>query len=60
MSDTRASAFQFLMHRRSSFSAPTKFVPLPDQIIEGVPRLAIKRSISITHELVSMDGTNSR
>ena len=58
-SDSGASAFQVLMHRRSSFSAPTKFVPLSDQIVEGVPRLEIKRSIAITHELVSMDGTNS-
>ena len=59
MSDSGASAFQFLMHIRSSFSAPIKFVPLSDQIIEGVPRLEKKRSIATTHELVSMDGTNS-
>ena len=60
MSDSEASAFQFLMHRRSSFSAPIKFGPLSDQIVEGVPRLEIKRSIAITHEVVSMDVTNSK
>ena len=47
------------MHTRCSFSAPTKFIPLSDQIIEGVPRLEIKRSIAITLELVSIDETNS-
>ena len=57
--DSGASAFQFLMHRRRSFLAPTKFGPLSDQIIEDVPRLEIKRPIAITLELVSMDGTNS-
>ena len=56
-SDSRASAFRFLLQWSSYFSAPTKFVPLSDHIIEGVPRLEIKRSIAITHELVFMDGT---
>ena len=51
--------FQFSMHRIGSFSAPTKFVPLTDQIIEGVPRLETKRSIVITNELVSIVRTNS-
>ena len=36
-----------------------KIVPLSDQIFEGVSHLEIKRSIAITQELVSMDGTNS-
>ena len=58
-SDSGVSAFQFLMHRRSSFSAPSKFVPLSDQIIEDVIRLEVKRSIAISNELVSMDGTKS-
>ena len=30
--------------QKKLFSAPTKFVPLSDQIIEGVPRLEMKRS----------------
>ena len=56
-SDSGAFAFQLLMHRRSYFSAPIKFVPLSDQIIEGVPRLEIKHSIDITPELVPMEQT---
>ena len=60
MSDKGASAFQILMHRRSSFSAPTKFVPFTGQIHDGVPSLEIKHSIAITYEFLSLDGTNSK
>ena len=48
------------MQASNSFSAPTKFVPLSDQIVLGVPRRAMNRSMPMTQELVSRDGTNSR
>ena len=35
------------------FSAPTKFVPLSDQFIEGVPRLAMNLFTPIMKELAS-------
>ena len=53
----------FMYERQWSFCGPIfnakKSVPLSDQIIEGFPRLEVKRSIAITHEFVSMDGINS-
>ena len=58
-SDNGTSAFQFLMHMSSLFSAPTKLMPLSDQNTEGVPRLEITRTKVMTLELVSMDGINS-
>ena len=54
-----ARSFYARVHRRSSFSAPTKFVPLSDQIFDGVPRLAMNRSTPMTQELESIDGTTS-
>ena len=37
----------FDAQKKLFFSAPTKFVPLTDQIIEDEPRLEIRRSIAI-------------
>ena len=44
---------------REFFSAPMKFVPLSDHIVEGVPRRETNRSTPITQELVSMNRTTS-
>ena len=56
----RCMEIPFLMHEISSLAEPTKFVPLSDQMTEGVPRRAMKRFIPITQELASIDGTTSR
>ena len=56
----RTCWFQFLIFNRSSFSLATKFVPLPDQIMEGMPRRAQNLSIPIIQLLVSMLGTTSK
>ena len=42
------------------FSAPTKFVPLSDQIALCVPQRAMNRAVSMTQELVFRDGKISR
>ena len=52
--------FQLLMQASCSFSAPTKFVPLSDQIVLGVPRRAMNHSMLMTQELVPRDGIISR
>ena len=52
--------FQLLMHASRSFSAPTKFVQLSDQIVLGVPRRAVNRSMSMTQELVYREIAISR
>ena len=54
-----ASLFQLSMQAKSSFWAPTKFVPLSDMMVVGVPRRAINLSTPITQELVSSEGTTS-
>ena len=48
------------MQATNSFSAPTELVPLSDQVVLGVPRRAMSRSMPMTQELVSRDGTISR
>ena len=55
-----AMPFQFVMQASNSFSAPTKFVPISDQIVLDVPGRAMNRSIPMTQELVSRDSTISR
>ena len=54
-----ARSFYARVHRRSSFSAPTKFVPLSDQFFDRIPRLAMNHSTPMTQELESIDGTTS-
>ena len=53
-------ALQFSMHEINSLAEPTKIVPLSDQMTEGVPRRAMKRSIPIIQEFVFIDGTTSK
>ena len=47
------------MHFNSFFSALMNFVPLSDQMTDGIPRLAKILSIAITHELPLIEGTAS-
>ena len=56
----RTCSFQLLILYMSSFSLATKFVPLSDQITDGVPRRAHNRAIPITQLLVSMLGTTTK
>ena len=51
--------FQFSIHSRSFFSAPIKLVPISHQIIAGVPGRETNRSLTITQEQLSVDGTTS-
>ena len=60
MSRTGAWRLQLSMHEISFLAEAAKFVPLSDQMTGGVRRRVMKRSIPITQELVSIDGTTSR
>ena len=50
---------EIILRKIISFSEPTKSVPLSNQVSVRVPRLAVKHSIPLTQELVSIDGTTS-
>ena len=48
-----------ILRKIISFSEPTKAAPLSNQVSVRVPRLAVKHSIPLTQELVSIDRTTS-
>ena len=50
---------EIILRKIISFSEPTKAAPLSNQVSVRVPRLAVKHSIPLTQELVSIDGTTS-
>ena len=53
------SSFSSRIERRSSFSAPVKFVPLSDQISLGQPRTEMNRRRAKMNVLVSKELTSS-
>ena len=53
-------AIPVLDARNQLFGRDNEIRAISDQMTEGVPRRAMKHSIPITQELVSIDGTTSK